>query len=88
MHPYAIRQEIIELTGRIVWPSHSSLRRALDSLIKTGLIEESSSNAHYWLKATRSVPYEITEAGYKTVRRELSMYHEVFVKSRHWLEMV
>ena len=86
MHPYALRQEIIELTGRQVWPSTSSLRRALDSLLRASYIEECRSDAYYWMKARRSAPYEVTDKGYWIVRRELSMHYEVIVKSRSWLD--
>jgi DNA-binding PadR family transcriptional regulator len=87
MHPYLIRQEIIELTSRQVWPVRSSVRRALDSLVRAGYIQEVSySDPHYWIKTRRGAPYEITEAGYWKVRRELSMYHEVFTKSWQQLD--
>ncbi len=85
MHPYAVRQGVIALTGHEVWPSKTSLRKTMNSLLGSGYIEECRSDPHYWLKARRGAPYEITEVGYSTVRRELSMYFEVVVKSRNWL---
>lgn len=86
MHSYLLRQEIIELSGWQVWPSKSTLRQTLDSLLDTNYVEECRSEPNYWLKARRSAPYEITEIGYKVVRRELSMYFEIVVKSRKWLQ--
>jgi DNA-binding PadR family transcriptional regulator len=90
MHPFALRQEIVELSGRQVWPPHSTLRKVLDSLLAAGYIEECSSNndPYYWLKARRGAPYALTDKGHAVVRRELSMYYEVIVKSRGWLETV
>ncbi len=85
-HPYAIGQEIIALTGWQVWPSKSTLRTVLDRLLTAGYIEMCSSDPHYWLQARRSAPYELTEKGLWLVRRELSMYFEVVVKSRPHLD--
>ena len=87
MHPYAIRQEIIELSGRRAWPSQSSVRAAIVSLLaRRGLIQECFySDPHYWLKAKRGVPYELTKTGRQTVERELNMYREVISEARFWL---
>lgn len=81
MHPYAIRQEIIRLTGHEIILPHSTIRAAFDSLLKIGWIEECRDNAYAWLVARRSVPYELTDSGHHRARRELSMYYEIVVKS-------
>lgn len=87
MHPYAVRQEVINLTGHHEWPSQSTIRGVLDKLLAVKYIEECRrDNPHHWLRARRGAPYELTEAGYWIARRELSMYHEVIIKSRAWLE--
>ena len=62
------------------------MSKTLDSLFRAGYIEECRSVSSYWLKRRRGAPYELTLAGYKVTRRELSLYFEVVVKSRPWLE--
>lgn len=86
MHAYAVRQEIIELTSHYEWPAHSTVRETLKALQTKDLIEECQTNPNYWLKARLGVPYELTDRGYWVVRRELSLYYEIFVKSWRRLE--
>ena len=81
MHPYAVRQEIIQLTLFKVWPSKTTVHKNLQKLQAAGYIQECLSDPHYWLKAHRGVPYEITNEGYWIIRKELAMYHLVFSKS-------
>jgi DNA-binding PadR family transcriptional regulator len=86
MHPYAIRQEIIELTGHYYFPSQSTIQRALGKLLSLNHIEECASNPYYWLKAKRGAPYELTESGCHQVKRELRMYRELTDITRIWLQ--
>jgi DNA-binding PadR family transcriptional regulator len=71
-----------------VWLSKSTVISVLKRLETGGYIEECASNPHYWLKARRGAPYEITDIGYLRLRRELSMYWEIVVKTRKWLEEI
>jgi DNA-binding PadR family transcriptional regulator len=75
MHPYAIRQEIIQLTQIRIFPAESTIRNAIKKLEKLGYIEECVSNPYYWLKAKRSAPYELTERGRNKIEREIIMYY-------------
>lgn len=81
MHPYALRQEIIEMTGNRYYPSQSTLQRVIMKLEELGFIEE-SGNSQYWLRAKRSVPYELTAKGRKLIDRELVMYFEVISQAK------
>jgi DNA-binding PadR family transcriptional regulator len=74
MHIYALRQEINELTGHGYYPTHSTLKRSIGTLLAAGFIEDCHSNPHYWLKAKRGAPYELTERGRKRIDKELAMY--------------
>jgi DNA-binding PadR family transcriptional regulator len=87
MHAYAIRLEIVELTGHRVWPSKSTIEGVLDSLLANKLIEECYSNPHYWLKARRGSPYELTERGRHEIKKELAMYREITSIAQHRLKM-
>jgi len=84
MHIYALRQEIIELTDHSYYPTSSTLKRAVDTLLAKGFIEDCHSNPHYWLKAKRGTPYELTPAGRKRVERELAMYFRLCQLARMW----
>jgi DNA-binding PadR family transcriptional regulator len=77
MHPYAVRQEVIAISHNREWPSKSTIRHAIDALLKRGFIESCSSDPHYWLKARRSEPYELTDKGRKTLMKEWEMYRRV-----------
>ena len=82
MHPYFLRQEIIELSERRFWPSGSSVRKCLKDLEAKGLVIDCRGNPYYWLKAKRSVPYEITAKGIKQLTRELSTYQFIISLTR------
>jgi DNA-binding PadR family transcriptional regulator len=84
MHPYAIRQEVIELTGRQVFPAHSSVAGAIDSLLARGYIESCWSDPHYWMKARRSEPYQLTPSGEHKIKMELGLYFEVLSSVELW----
>lgn len=77
MHPYAIRQEIIELTDHKYYPAHSTVQQTIKALLSAGLIEECRSNPNYWLKARRSAPYELTHLGKRHLDTEVSVYFKI-----------
>ena len=86
MHLYAVRQEIIELTGHTYYPTSSTLKKATRVLMRAGHIEECHSNPNYWLKARRGVPYELTRQGRHRLEGEVSMYFGACQMIRGWLE--
>ena len=88
MHLYAIRQEIIELTDHTYYPTSSTLKKAAQVLEKKGHLEECQSNPHYWLKALRGVPYELTDEGRWRLKNEVAMYFRACQIIRIWLERV
>ena len=85
MHPYAIRQEVIELTNQRIWPAYMTIHSAIKSLVKKELVTE-SENSLYWLKARRSVPYELTDKGIEIIEKELNNYSHVVAEGRLLLQ--
>ena len=84
MHLYALRQEINELTDHTYYPTSSTLKKAVRVLMAAGYIEECYSNPHYWLKAKRGRPYELTDQGRWRLDREVSMYFHACQVVRGW----
>ena len=77
MHPYAIKQEIPEFADHYYFPSSSTVQQAIKKLLSAGLIAECQSNPHYWLKARRSIPYELTPHGKRHLDAEISVYFRI-----------
>ena len=85
MHPYAIRLEIIELSKNRFWPAYSTIYSNLKSLESKKLIQETDDSG-YWLRARKSVPYELTEKGLNLIEKELDNYSYVLSMGRLWLK--
>lgn len=75
MHPYFIRQEVIQLAGSRYHPSHSTIPGAIRQLMSRKLIRacDGRDDPYYWFKAKRAVPYELTESGYAMFKREFDI---------------
>lgn len=84
MHLYAIRQQIIDLTDHTYYPRGSTVKQATEALLNKGLIKECDSDPHHWLKARRGAPYELTEDGQGTLRRETGVYFGLCQMVRLW----
>ncbi len=86
MHAYALRQEIIELSQRQVWPAYSTIQYALAKLHKRGFVEDRADDPYYCLKAERGLVYQLTPLGQKEIWKLLSMQLHVLQIVRFWMQ--
>lgn len=88
MHPYAVRQEVIELTARRYFPSKTTIRTTLNRLIQLDMIEEcgGETDPNYWFKARRGAPYRLTSYGREQIDKELMVYLEILTTARLWMK--
>src|SRR5258707_1286585 len=84
MHPYAIRQEIISLTGHRYFPSKSTVHSAINRLEHTGFVSagDAHDDPYIWLKSRQSVPYKLTPLGHHRLKQEAKMYGKLL----QWVE--